>query len=109
MNDVFADLRRGRMLCLSSSSLQTGRPNNPKLPDQVPAVSRLKHCSVRTEQAYTNWIRRFIVFHSKQNKGVWRHPQEMAEAEVSEFLTYLADAKNVAASMALAPSNFPSR
>src|SRR6266404_1333487 len=75
-----------------------GRPNNPKLLDQVRAVSRLKHYSVRTEQAYTDWIRRFIVFHSKRNNGVWPHPREMTEAEVSEFLTYLADDENVAAS-----------
>jgi hypothetical protein len=39
-----------------------GRRNNPKLLDQVRAVSRLKHYSIRTEQAYTDWIRRFIVF-----------------------------------------------
>jgi integron integrase len=75
-----------------------GRRNNPKLLDQVRAVSRLKHYSIRTEQAYTDWIRRFIVFHSKRNNGVWRHPREMTEAEVSEFLTYLADDQNVAAS-----------
>ena len=75
-----------------------GRLNNPKLLDQVRAVSRLKHYSVRTEQAYTDWIRRFIVFHSKRNSGVWRHPREMTKAEVSEFLTYLADDQNVAAS-----------
>jgi len=74
------------------------RPNNPKLLDQVRAVSRLKHYSIRTEQAYADWIRRFIVFHSRRNNGAWRHPREMAEAEVSEFLTYLADDKNVAAS-----------
>jgi len=47
-----------------------GRLNNPKLLDQVRAVSRLKHYSIRTEQAYTDWIRRFIVFHSKRNNGV---------------------------------------
>jgi hypothetical protein len=52
------------------------RRNNPKLLDQVPAVSRLKHYSIRTEQAYTDWIRRFIVFHTKRNNGVWRDPRE---------------------------------
>jgi hypothetical protein len=65
-----------------------GELNNPKLLDRVRAISRLKHYSIRTEQAYTDWIRRFIVFHSKRNNGVWRHPREMTEAEVSEFLTY---------------------
>jgi integron integrase len=74
------------------------RPNNPKLLDQVRAVTRTKHYSLRTEQAYTDWIRRFIVFHSKRNAGIWRHPREMAEPEVSEFLTHLARDQNVAAS-----------
>ena len=44
-----------------------GRLNNPKLLDQVRAVSRLKHYSIRTEQAYSDWTRRFIVFHSLNN------------------------------------------
>ena len=43
---------------------------------QVRAVSRLKHYSIRTEQAYTDWTRRFIVFHTKRNNGVWRDPRE---------------------------------
>src|SRR5260370_24884507 len=76
--------------------LGKARPNNPKLIDQVRAATRVKHYSLRTEQAYTDWIRRFIVFHSKRNAGIWRHPREMAEAEVSEFLTHLARDENVA-------------
>ena len=43
------------------------RLNKPKLLDQVRAVSRLKHYSIRTEQAYTDLIRRFIVFRSLNN------------------------------------------
>jgi hypothetical protein len=74
------------------------RPNNPKFLDQVQALTRTKHYSLRTEQAYIDCIRRFIVFHSKRNAGIWRHPREMAEAEVSEFLTHLAKDENVAAS-----------
>src|SRR5260370_12032334 len=74
------------------------RPNKLKSLDQVRAATRVKHYSLRTEQAYTDWIRRFIVFHSKQNAGIWRHPREMAETEVSEFLTHLARDENVAAS-----------
>ena len=46
------------------------RRNNPKLFDQVRAVSRLKHYSIRTEQAHTDWTRRFIVFHTKRTNGV---------------------------------------
>ena len=64
----------------------------PKLLDQVRDTIRLKHYSFRTEQIYVDWIRRFILFHNK------RHPQEMAEPEVTEFLTHLARVGNVAAS-----------
>jgi len=65
---------------------------NPKLLDQVRDVIRRKHFSIRTEQAYTDWIRRFILYHGK------RHPREMREAEVIDFLTHLARDGNVAAS-----------
>lgn len=64
----------------------------PKLLDQVRDVMRLRHYSIRTEQSYIDWIRRFILFHGK------RHPSEMSEAEVSQFLTHLAREGNVAAS-----------
>jgi len=53
---------------------------------------RLKHYSIRTEEAYTDWIRRFILFHGK------RHPKDMAEPEVSAFLSDLATEGHVAAS-----------
>ncbi|WP_365679453.1 phage integrase N-terminal SAM-like domain-containing protein [Propionivibrio sp.] len=35
----------------------------PKLLDRLPAGLRFKHYSIRTESAYTGWIRRFIRFH----------------------------------------------
>ena len=44
-----------------------------KLIDQVRDVVRKKHYSIRTEQAYVQWIRRFILFHNK------RHPKDMGE------------------------------
>src|SRR5437867_2037992 len=64
----------------------------PKLLDEVRTVMRLRHMSIRTEEAYVQWIRRFIIFHGK------RHPQEMGEAEIRDFLAYLAVDQNVAAS-----------
>jgi hypothetical protein len=74
-------------------SLSALRPaSKPKLLDQVRDAIRLKHYSIRTEQAYIDWIKRFILFHNK------RHPREMAEAEVTQFLTHLARDGNVAAS-----------
>lgn len=72
-------------------SVQAPR-NKPKLLDQVRDVIRRKHFSIRTEQAYVDWIRRFILFHDK------RHPRDMAEEELTEFLTYLAREGRVAAS-----------
>ena len=68
-------------------------PDKPKkLFDQMRDVMRLKHYSLRTERCYWDWIVRFIRFHDT------RHPREMAEKEVREFLTHLAHAGNVAAS-----------
>ena len=63
-----------------------------KLLDQVRHVIRKKHYSIRTEQAYTNWIKRFILFNNK------RHPKDMGEREISQYISYLAVKRNVAAS-----------
>jgi integrase len=51
---------------------------------------RLKHYSLRTEQAYIDWIKRFIRFHGK------RHPGALGAAEVEAFLTDLAVTRRVA-------------
>ena len=66
--------------------------SSPKLLDRVRWQLRVKHYSIRTEQVYVDWIRSFILFHHK------RHPNEMGEKEISEFLTHLAVEKSVAAS-----------
>ncbi len=63
-----------------------------KLLDQVRDAIRARHLSYRTEQAYVDWIKQFILFHNK------RHPDEMDETYVSQFLTFLAVKKKVAAS-----------
>lgn len=55
-----------------------------KFLSQVRDKLRFKHYSLRTEQAYIGWIKRFILFHHK------RHPAEMGGAEVTVFLTHLA-------------------
>ncbi len=72
------------------SAPQTGKEK--RLLDQVRDVMRLKHYSFRTEQTYCDWVERFIRFHRL------RHPREMGEAEVAEFLTHLARDRKVAAS-----------
>ncbi|MFL6332179.1 MAG: integron integrase [Pyrinomonadaceae bacterium] len=66
--------------------------HKPKLLDRVRAVARVRHLSLRTEQAYADWIRRFILFHRK------RHPSEMGAEEVGQFLSHLAVEGKVAAS-----------
>jgi len=52
---------------------------------------RRKHYSIRTEQAYLEWAKRYILFHGK------RHPQEMGEAQIVAFLNHLAVDRKVAA------------
>lgn len=69
----------------------TGR-KEPRLEDSFRRVARALHLSHRTEDSYWTWIRQFILFHGK------RHPREMGEAEVAEFLTHLAADRDVAAS-----------
>ena len=58
---------------------------NPKarLREQVREVMRFHHYSQRTEEAYWQWIKRFIFFHGK------RHPRELGQVAVSAFLSDL--------------------
>jgi integron integrase len=67
------------------------KPQEKRLLDQVRDTIRLKHYSIRTEEAYVNWIRRFILFHDK------RHPKDVGGKEVEAFLTHLAVEGHVAA------------
>ena len=64
----------------------------PKLLDRVRAVARVRHLSLRTEQAYSDQIRRFILFHKK------RHPEQMGAEEIRQFLSHLAVEGSVSAS-----------
>ena len=64
----------------------------PRLLDRLREATRVRHYSIRTEDAYADWARRFILFNDK------RHPQDLGAAEVTAFLTYLAVQRNVAAS-----------
>ena len=67
-------------------------PRPPRLLDRVRIALRARHASRRTEKAYVGWIRRYILFHDN------RHPAEMGAPEVTQFLSWLAVQKNVAAS-----------
>lgn len=66
-------------------------PASPFL-ESVRNKIRLKHYSIRTEESYLQWVKRYILFHGK------RHPQEMGAKEVEAFLTHLAVESNVSAS-----------
>src|SRR5574338_602076 len=65
--------------------------SNPRLLALLRARLRLGHYSLRTEEAYRGWVVRFIRYHGL------RHPRDMAEPEVLEFLRHLAEDRKVAA------------
>src|SRR5436190_5587264 len=77
-------------------ALQQTRPpyqaNPPRLLDQVREAIRRKHYSLRTEETYVDWIRRFVRFCDL------KHPKDCGAAEVESFLTHLAMVGRVAAS-----------
>ena len=66
-------------------------PGKPRLLQQVRGRLRLKHYSLRTEQAYVGWIRRFILANGK------RHPRQLGIVEIEAFLSELATTGRVAA------------
>jgi integron integrase len=67
-------------------------PEPPKLLDRLRQAIRVRHYSIRTEEAYVQWSRRFILFHHK------RHPSSMGADEVNAFLTHLAVEESVSVS-----------
>lgn len=71
---------------------QTSLPLRPRLLDQVRDTIRRKHYSLRTEQSYRHWIKRYIYFHEK------RHPAELGASHVTAFLNHLATVGQVSAS-----------
>lgn len=75
-----------------TNDLGAASPIRPKLLEQVRNAIRRKHYSLRTEDSYVHWIKRFIYFHGK------RHPRDLGEPEVTAFLNYLARERNVASS-----------
>ena len=66
--------------------------SQPRLLDQLRHALRARHYSYRTEQTYTQWVRRYIIFNDK------RHPREMGKVEIEAFLTHLAVSRRVSAS-----------
>ena len=64
----------------------------PKLLDQLRESLRVRHYSLRTEDSYLDWVRRFILFHGK------RHPRDLGAPEVQAFLSHLAVDRRVSPS-----------
>lgn len=62
-----------------------------KLEDQLRDTIRFKHLSLKTEESYVGWYRRYVLWHGK------KHPAEMGAAEVEAFLTHLAVDRKLAA------------
>jgi integron integrase len=80
---------------IPSSSSHPGIPPAPKgkkLLDQYSEALRNRHYSLRTEKTYSSWVRQYILYHNK------RHPREMREPEINDFITHLVNLKNVSAS-----------
>ena len=67
-------------------------PKGKKLLEQVSDVIRIKHYSQRTEKTYSDWIRRYIIFHKK------RHPKDMGTEEIQAFISHLATERHLSAS-----------
>ncbi len=92
----FAFFRSGFLAPLQQYRDMPDRPSSstakPKLLTRLRLAIRSAHMSPRTEAAYVAWVRRFIRFHGL------RHPTELGEAQVAEYLTYLATQAGVAAS-----------
>jgi hypothetical protein len=67
------------------------RAQAPKLLEKMRRAIRVRHYSIRTEEAYLGWVRRFFGF-------TRRHPRDLSADEINRFLTHLAVQKHVAAS-----------
>src|SRR5262245_28324923 len=75
---------------VSSGMPQAPRPK--KLLDQMRDVLRTQHYAIRTEHAYVDWAKRFMLFHQK------RHPTAMGRVEIEAFLPHVAVDRHIAAS-----------
>jgi len=80
------------MEAVAMESAPFAAPQQPRLLDCLRDKIRLKHYSIRTEYAYTDWVRRFVLFQGK------RHPRDLGATEVEAFLTHLAVVGRVSAS-----------
>jgi integrase len=83
---------QNRLIHGGARGVHAPEAHKPKLLDQVRVAIRTRHYSLRTEEAYVGWIKRFIFFYGK------RHPLETGQPEIAEFLSALAVKEHVSAS-----------
>jgi hypothetical protein len=76
---------------MSDHTQHPSTTKKPKLLDLARAAIRTRHYSYRTEQSYVQWIKRFVLFHNI------RHPNEMGEKEINQFISYLASEEKLSA------------
>lgn len=70
----------------------------PKLLAAVRTACRVRHLSLHTERAYSQWIRRYVLHAGRRRSGRLVHPRELGPEDVRAFLSYLAEERSVAAS-----------
>ena len=74
---------------IPASHLADSPPRPLSLIGTVRQRLRVKHYSARTEEAYVQWVRRFVLFHDR------RHPRTMGSSEIAAFVTHLATVRRV--------------
>ena len=76
---------------VANGNLPDAESNPPRLLDRLCTEIRLRHYSLRTEEAYAGWARRFILLHGK------RHPNDLGVEEFTQFLPWIATERQVSA------------
>lgn len=59
------------------------------------AQIKMQHLSEKTADKYWDWVQKFLRFHKRG--ATWKHPSEMGAKEVSQYLSWMANEKNVSA------------
>ena len=72
---------------MNNSKANINTDKKPKLLDQIRQIIRVKHYSMRTEETYIGWIKRFVFYHNK------KHPNEMSEMKLVNLLLILQKIK----------------
>jgi hypothetical protein len=85
LNESASDARAAGAVAGAPGAANTERETKPRLLEQVRRACRARQYSPRTAEAYTRWVRRYVLYHHKQ------HPAELDAAAVTAFLSHLAN------------------